>query len=212
MKCLWHGLSQGSNSLVSVSVCCWVTCASVVCISTAWWWWWWWPEGAYGVHGAPPLCLIDQECWCFDCQAKNDRLRVEMPTFYRCGIDEPLCEGLEDRSFTCLNKTQLIHNSQSVFGPVLPLPVKVTWLDLQSLSRPQEEISNHTVSPAVRRDCLFPRKHGDMLRVVGRERARSRWDLRDRSLLGLLECSCSPRIPGIVGERIMDKACILEMI
>lgn len=163
-----------------------------------------------GVYAAPPLCLIDHECWCFDCQAKKERLCVEFLTFYRGGIDEPLCEGLEDRSFTCLNKTQ--HNSQWVFGPVSPLPVKVTWLDLQSLSRPQEEISNHTVSPAVRRDCLFPRKHGDMLRVVGRERVRSRWDLRDRSLLGLLECSCSLRIPGIVSERIMDKACILEMI
>jgi len=53
-----------------------------------------------------------------------------------------------------------------------------------------------------------------MLRVVGREREREREerDLRDKSLLGLLECSCSLRIPGIVSEKIMDKACILEMI
>lgn len=139
-------------------------------------------QGGIGLPPAPLRCLIDQRCWCFDCQAKDHRLRVKMPTVYRRGIDEPLCEGMEDCCSLCLNKTQPTHRQSSqclALKTVPPLPVKVTRLDLQSLSRPQEEINNHTVSPAVRKDCLFPRKHGDTFRVVGRGRERSRRDLRD---------------------------------
>lgn len=41
------------------------------------------------MHAASPRCPIDQECCCFDCQAKNDRLSVEVSTFYRVELVNP---------------------------------------------------------------------------------------------------------------------------
>lgn len=42
---------------------------------------WWGSKGAYSALADSPWCSIDQRCWCLDCQAKNDRSCVEMPTF-----------------------------------------------------------------------------------------------------------------------------------
>lgn len=165
---------------------------------------WWWPKGAYSALAASPWCLIDQRCWCLDCRAKNDRSCVEMPTF----LMNPSATEWKTSTPRCFNKTRKPNRCLALMS-VPPLPVKVTWLDLRSLSRPQEEINNHTVSTAVRKDCLFPQKHGSTYWV---EEERNHWDLGDWSLLGLLEFSCSPRMPCIVGVRIMDKACILEII
>lgn len=74
-------------------------------------------QGGVGIPAAPLQCPIDQGCWCFYCQAKDDRLCVKMPTFYWHEIDEPLCEVMEDRGSLCLNKAQPTHKTQTVFGP-----------------------------------------------------------------------------------------------
>lgn len=109
-------LSQGSDSLVSVSACCWVTCASAVLYQRSLMVMMMVTQGGLGVPAGPLRCPIDQRCLRFDCQSKDDRLCVKMPTFYRRETDEPLCEGMEDHGSLCLNKTQPAHETQSVLG------------------------------------------------------------------------------------------------